>query len=175
MELSPSWEAATFAATQEIPRILWNPKVHYRVHKSLHWSLSWTRSVQFILPHSIFLRSILILSNHQSLGLPSSLFSSSFHIKIIYAFFFSPIRANVLPTLSSLTWSFLLYLEKTTSYEAPHCAVFSNLLSLHFSSVQIFSSAPCSQTPSVYVPPLRPENKFDAHTEPQAKLYFCIF
>jgi hypothetical protein len=30
--------------------------------------------------------------------------------------------------------------------------VFSNLLSLHLSSVQIFSSVPCSQTPSVYVP-----------------------
>ena len=33
MVQSPSWEANWFAASQEIPRILWNPKVHYRIHK----------------------------------------------------------------------------------------------------------------------------------------------
>ena len=30
---SPSWEANWFAASQEIPRISRNPKVHYRTHK----------------------------------------------------------------------------------------------------------------------------------------------
>jgi hypothetical protein len=33
MEQSPFREANSYSANKEIPRLLWNPKVHYDVHK----------------------------------------------------------------------------------------------------------------------------------------------
>jgi hypothetical protein len=62
--------------------------------RALHWSLSWARSIQFTPSHYIYLRSILILSTHLRLGLPSGLLPSGFPTNILYAFLFSPIRAT---------------------------------------------------------------------------------
>ena len=92
MVQSPPWAANWFAASQEIPHISQNPKVHYHTHKHpppvsilgqpnpVNITTSW--------------RSILILSTHLRLGLPSGLFTSGFPTKTLYTPLSSPIRAT---------------------------------------------------------------------------------
>ena len=59
-----------------------------------HLSLSWASPIQSIYPHPISWRSILILSTHLSLGLPSGLFPSGFPTKTLYTTLSSSIRAT---------------------------------------------------------------------------------
>ena len=74
MVQSPSWEANCFAASQEIPRILWNPNVHYRTHKRPPPIPILGQPNPVHEPTSPSWRSILILSTHLRLRLPSGLF-----------------------------------------------------------------------------------------------------
>jgi hypothetical protein len=67
MEMSPSREAANCAATQELPSILWNPMVHYRVHRSppLVPIQSQINPIHAI-PSYLSKMSIAILKNHSA-------------------------------------------------------------------------------------------------------------
>ena len=73
MAQSPSWEANKLSASQEIPRILWNPKVHYRSHKCPPPVPILSQLDPVHAPISHF---ILILSSDLRLGLSSGLFNS---------------------------------------------------------------------------------------------------
>ena len=150
MEQSPSWEANRFAASQKIPRNLWNPKVHYRIHKCQPPAPILNQINPVHIPHPTSQGSTLILSSHLRLGLPSGLFPSGFPTKTLHAHLLSPLRATC-PThlilldfitrtilgeeyisLGSWLCSFL-YSPVTSSLVGPNIppsTLFSNTLSL---------------------------------------------
>jgi hypothetical protein len=84
MEQSPFWEANRFAASQEIPRILWNQKVHYRIHKCLPpvSILSQRNSVHN--PTSYFLKIHLNIILQSTSGPPQWFFPSDFPTKTLH-------------------------------------------------------------------------------------------
>ena len=84
MVQSPSWEANWFADSQEIPRISRNPKVHYRTHKRPPPVSILGQPNPVHIPTSHLWRSIIILSTHLRLGLPSGFFPSGFPTKTLY-------------------------------------------------------------------------------------------
>ena len=66
MVQSPSWEANCFAASQEIPRISRNPKVHYRTHKC-------PPSVSILgQPNPVHIPTSHLLENHPDIIHPST-------------------------------------------------------------------------------------------------------
>jgi hypothetical protein len=76
----------------KFPRILWKLNIHYLAHNSqLLVSIPSHTNPVHMLPFS--LRSILILSFHLLLALPSGLFPTGFPTKTLYGFLFFPLRA----------------------------------------------------------------------------------
>ena len=130
-----------------------------------HLSLSWASPIQSMYRHPIFWRSILILSTHLRLGLPSGLFPFSFPTNTLYTPLSSHIRATCpaqLILLDFITRTILGEEYKTFSSSLCsllHSPVTSSLLgpnillnTMFSNTLSIFSY---SQTPSTFFLNLR--------------------
>ena len=93
MEESP-WEVNQFSANQEITGIVWNPKFHFRTYKCPPPAPILSQNVPVHVTHLTYWISILILSSHLRLGLPSGLFPSGFPSKTLCTPLLSSIRAT---------------------------------------------------------------------------------
>ena len=98
MQQSPG-ETNRFSASQEIPRILWNPEVHYRVYKCPP-SVPILR--QIIPVHAPPPQTTIILYSYLPQSLPSGLFPSVFPTTNLYTPLLSLIHATYSAHLISI-------------------------------------------------------------------------
>ena len=82
MQHSYCWEENRFSAAQEIPHILWNMKLHYRIHKCLTPLPILSHSEAVFTPTSLTFS--LIFSIQIKLGIPGALFLQGSPSKTLY-------------------------------------------------------------------------------------------
>lgn len=140
-----------------------------------HRSPSWARWNQSIPPHSISIKSILLLTYHLCIDLPSGTHPSGFPTMNCMQIIYSPVCC--MPYASHSLWrDYSDYSSvRNTCYTASRRDVLFRSLSFHLYSVRMFCLEPLSQIPKVSVLPSLPENKFHKQTKLQANLYLNIY
>ena len=159
---SPSRDAGSSSANQEISHILQNRMIRYPFTRASHLPISSARSAQSTNSHPVPWRVILLLSSHLCLGIQGGLFLIDFPTKTL--------AAPLLPTYVQFP-AYLILLDFITQimfheeYRSWSLSSNSFLYFLLPSSyqVQILSSALYSQRPSVCVRPTMWQTKFNTH------------
>ena len=72
MEQNPSWETNRSSVSQEFPRILFNPNIHYRIHKTRP-SVPTQGYINEVLVLYHFLKTLFSSIYPSNLGVPSVL------------------------------------------------------------------------------------------------------
>jgi hypothetical protein len=169
MEKSPSWEANPFSASQEIPRILWNSKFHYRIHNSPPPIpiLKHTDPVSDLTSH--------FLNIHLNIIVPSTPRSSKWSLCLRFLHQI-PVYISTLPHTcyvprpphSSWFISRTILSEKYRSFSSSLCSFLHSLITSSLFG-PIFSSVPYSQKPKTFVPPSVWATKFHTYTKQQTQ------
>jgi hypothetical protein len=175
MEQVPSWETNHFSASRDIPCMLWNPKVHYRIYKCPLPVpiLSQINSVHA--PFPTFWRSILILSFHLLLGLPSGLCPTGFSTKTLYTPLLSSIRSKCIAYLVLLDLiTRIIFGEEFKSLSSSLCIFLHSPVILSLLSPKFSPQNPILKRPQPTFLP-RWVFRFYTRTKQQAKIMvLCI-
>ena len=171
MEQGPSWEDNRFSASQEIPRILWNPKVHYSIHKHrptlsilsqinpVHASTYHFLKIHFNIIFASTPRcsklSLSIRSLHQNSVIISSVSRKCQVTRPSHCWYGHP---------NNIWWEVKIMKILFIQYILLHSAVIAFLLGRNILLSTLFFSTLSWRSPSMW------QSKFHTHTKQQAKL-----